>query len=845
MRFVSAAVVVCLIILTGDRSAARRRDQWHPRPELWGPPSSQALSRRAFTLRSRGRLPEAIEIYDRGYREAVARNDSAAAARFLVSRGGCELLLLRYRAALTSLNGARDIFLELGDSANAAATYADTSSVYLQIFDINSALQAAESALALTAPDAPPSYRAAILGQIASIHASAGDHRRAIEYFGQAIAAANDAATEAAQTERLGVEFQALGDLPRAESALDEAFRLRLLSKSQEIYFSYYSLAGLKLAQGETHMAARLIDRAIQTFQVGGARLPEYRVFYLRGQIRLANGNPQAALADFRRSLHLISQWRREVLPADAYRNTSTISLQQIYDSVIETTARLYVENHEQQYLDASWVASEANRAASLRETIAAEQSWRQRLPIHYWENLAQLRAVQSERLYSNASASPDARRRSELKVQRITTALAAMESDAHLNLNNEVDLSEKNLTRISLSHFRKVLGKCRTLISFHLSPVRSYRWVITNRRAELKELPGAKYITDLAHRYRSAIVDGDASADVLGRELYSVLFGGIDDERRPGTWLVALEGPLFEVPMSALVADERPKRTYLIQRHALQIVPGAWAVEDKRAGEIGSGFLGIGDAIYNTADSRWHGDRGSTGRPSAAFAFLRAGELDSTEALPRLPGSHQELDTCARQWGQSSSTLLEGAAANWQNLQKALQPRTGAIHIAAHFLRSSITGDPNFLALSLSTGARGSKPELVSAADISTLRAPDALVVLSGCASSTGTALPGAGLMSLGRAWLAAGASAVVGTLWPAPDDNGTIFASFYFYLGRAGSTSERLAPAEALRRAQLDMLRSRTWRSEPRFWASYQLTGRSYRNDDDESRSQRHQRN
>jgi CHAT domain-containing protein len=96
-------------------------------------------------------------------------------------------------------------------------------------------------------------------------------------------------------------------------------------------------------------------------------------------------------------------------------------------------------------------------------------------------------------------------------------------------------------------------------------------------------------------------------------------------------------------------------------------------------------------------------------------------------------------------------------------------------------------------------------------------------LVVLSGCSSGGADALPASGLMGLTRAWLAAGARAVVASHWPTPDDRGVLFMDFYKHFRETPDAG----PAVALRRAQLDMLRAGGWRSDPQYWATYFVNG------------------
>jgi CHAT domain-containing protein len=86
-------------------------------------------------------------------------------------------------------------------------------------------------------------------------------------------------------------------------------------------------------------------------------------------------------------------------------------------------------------------------------------------------------------------------------------------------------------------------------------------------------------------------------------------------------------------------------------------------------------------------------------------------------------------------------------------------------------------------------------------------------LVVLAGCNTLRATASPANRSLTLGEAFLAAGARAVVGTLDPIPDrDARQLFAQFHRLVASG------VGEAEALRRVQLDGLaagRGNAWRS------------------------------
>jgi CHAT domain-containing protein len=120
--------------------------------------------------------------------------------------------------------------------------------------------------------------------------------------------------------------------------------------------------------------------------------------------------------------------------------------------------------------------------------------------------------------------------------------------------------------------------------------------------------------------------------------------------------------------------------------------------------------------------------------------------------------------------------------------------------------------------------------PELLTREAIAEYRVPGSLVVMSGCSSQRGETLPSAGLIGLSRAWLLAGASAVIVSAWPTPDDSGRFFSSFYSHLQPLTSTSGSLAKraAIALQQAQLEMRQSNAYGNSPSFWAAYSVVSK-----------------
>jgi CHAT domain-containing protein len=792
----------------------------HDRTQGWGSADLVNLARAATDAWYRGKLEESERLFREGYRRSLNYRSTRGSLRFLNGVASCQLAAYRYRLALESYSRVRTLAFHSGDLEIAALASFNISSVYLQLFDYQSAQQTAAQAVRLLPFITGAKQRSQALLQLAWLKSFKSRPREAIGLFERSIfeaALTDDGVVESSAWNRLGAELMRTGDLAAAEQCLNTAFRIRLLSKDPNLFITRFQMAELKLAQHRLTAARTFIDSAIET--ASGSLLPHYRLLDLRARIREAQGDSPGAIKDFRAAMKAAALWRGQVIPADSFRTSADSGLQEVYDAFIDAaasggSASLMVE---------AWQAAEVNRAASLREATLESTAWRDKLGSSYWEMLAQVRSLEARNL---STPSPVI----QARIAELRLVLTELEFHVGLPNKDEINFSENFSPQISLSSLQKVLGNSRILISFHLGDRTSYRWDTSTTGLRVTSLPAAKVLNNLATKFRNAILQNEPNAVEVGRRLYSTLFDKIEADNG-ATWLLALEGNLFEIPVAALVTGGTAGRPhYLIEDRAVEVVPGAWAVGANDGIRRGD-FLGIGDAIYNHADPRFENPARADALPLFSLLSTFSNWGHSPAELPRLLGSGREVEQCARSWN-GPSRLLVGADVTRRKLEQALATPPAAVHIAAHFVPTENSPDRTMVAFSLQAGtAASTRPflELLTNTDISALRVPGSLVVLSGCSSAAGKAAPGAGLLGLTRAWMSAGATHVIATHWPTPDDSGELFTSFYHHLRAERPVSNNAMPAIALRMAQLDMMRLSGWRASPRYWAAYQLTGRS----------------
>jgi tetratricopeptide (TPR) repeat protein len=95
-------------------------------------------------------------------------------------------------------------------------------------------------------------------------------------------------------------------------------------------------------------------------------------------------------------------------------------------------------------------------------------------------------------------------------------------------------------------------------------------------------------------------------------------------------------------------------------------------------------------------------------------------------------------------------------------------------------------------------------------------------LVTLSACDTARGKMVGGEGIQAFSQAFLSAGASATVASMWKVADEPAASFMNQFYY-----SLARGVPKAEALRSAKLRFLRSGSALSSPRYWAAFILTG------------------
>jgi hypothetical protein len=468
-----------------------------------------------------------------------------------------------------------------------------------------------------------------------------------------------------------------------------------------------------------------------------------------------------------------------------------------LYSVFIEVAGRLYFQTGRGEFAEEAFAAAEENRAASLRELWAGTDLTKT-MPDEYWAALAGLLAAETARVRGQ----PD-----DAAAESSRIRVAEMEARAGLDLPKPTSAETGGSP---IANVRGALQSSDAFLGFYLGDGSSYLWIVTREGFELRSLPPRSRLSADIESFVAGLRAGSPAVSQRGWSLTNELFGsGSPLLLKKSKWILALDGSLFELPFAALPepSGAAPHTAYIIENHAIQIVPGASAILHPAPAAASGPVVGVADPVYNSADPRL---------PQPAH------DGDTSLELARLPGSAREIESCARVWKTRGyePQILQGMAATKENLASALRQNPFVVHIAAHLIFPPDRSGPGLLALS---PQKGGNADLLSATEIGGMHFDLGLMVLNGCSSAQAPALPGAGLMGMTRAWLAAGAKAVIATRWATSDQSGnSIFEEFYNRLP-ASQQCRRTSFAQLLQQAQIAELHAGGRRADPARWAAY----------------------
>jgi CHAT domain-containing protein/Tfp pilus assembly protein PilF len=759
-----------------------------------------------------------------------------------------------FRQAAAKYEEAARLYHTLGERGKEAVCLARIGFLSHQLGDLRKALEYYGQALPIFQALGNRASEATLLNNIGGVYDALGEKQKALEYYTQALAlsrAVGDRAGEATTLNDIGGVYAALGEKQKALEHFAQALAIfRAVGSRASEATTLNNIGKVYFDLGEKQKALEYFTQALGIFRAVGFREGEAVTLGNIAAIERDRGNLGEARTRIEAALDLIEAVRAQA-PGPELRATFLASYRGFYELYIDLLLRQHEREPDKGHDRVAFQASERARARSLlelltearvdvRQGIAPELKERERA-VH-----ARLAAIQSRLLQAYQQPRPDAAQIAALEAEFKRADAEREEVEWEIRRRHPRYAELQYPTPVGVSAVQGMLEEGTALLEYVLLRESGIVFVVTREEFRAVRLGSAKTIREYVEKLREAVAAGPRRgafsnyvlhARWLYQELVQPVEAWIEGKRE---LIIVPDGILYYLPFELLLTSAEgmggdPRRLpYLVRKYAVRYVPSAsvWVglgrPEAERR-EWEKTLVAYADPVY--------GDLEGAVREAWRSAF---GELAK---LPRLPHSRREVQQIARLYPAADVVLRVGQEAREERVKSGEAERARYVHFAAHGVLNEnkpeysgivlTLGAPSALATRAGETAQRAEPEragqreesaedgLLQVYEVFNLRLNAEVAVLSACETGLGKEVRGEGIVGLTRAFLYAGAEAVVVSLWKVMDPaTAELMVRFYRHL-RAG-----MKKAEALRQARLEMLDQY---AHPYYWAAFVLVGKS----------------
>lgn len=780
--------------------------------------------------RERAAYFEAVVLFQEA-REILAdlgMEDPRHEVRLLVGEAAAQHWIGRTQTALDLNHRALDLARATGDAEGECRAQLGIARTLQRIGDHERALEACDACLEVAPTD---EWRATILGEMATLSVDLERPKEALDYLARA-----DAADRSRKTRgrRLHDRGRALGRLERfreAERSFAEALEIQDRRAEQDAIL--LDRAYVRARAGEYEESRDLCFGVLERGVEGSDPLAVAGAHHCLARAYRALGRREDALRHIQLAVGRVEDLRGRVAQ-DRLRSIFLVSKREYYELyvslLLEMADQERSEGASARLQERAFEVAEASMGRSLLEGLGrGEIEVAQDLAL--LERKADLEADIAELelgLLSDRRGAPvrietgGALDRKHAELDRVRGQLRA----GRPGWQEALALEPAGLAEIRAG----LLADGETqIVSFLLGAEESFVWVVGRDSIVARRLGPRRAIEARAAQAAETLATAAAPHELdQARRNTAALAGLVFDPIAPAVTARRLvlikEGALLEVPFSALPASAALDAPYLGDRHEIVEAssastalalrrPRSWRPASNRRVAI------VADGIYQCTDDRLPATALCGSKPVGAGVGNTDRGSFGLYDLPRLPATGDEARAIAALAAERDPLLLLGPQAQAERLLTGALAEFEIVHLATHgFSEPAASG----LVFSTFDTAGREIDGVVREWQVYDLRLAADLVVLSACRSGQGEPLTGEGVMSLARAFLWAGASTVVASLWDVDDDaTRVLMETFYTELLR-----NRVSPGEALRRAQR-AVRSRPRWTAPRYWAGFVVQG------------------
>lgn len=769
---------------------------------------------------------------------------------------------MRLWIALRETGKAAGAALLMGDRAKQARKYQDALFYYQKALDVNPLLDA---------------VKANAWNAMAQVYAELHLNTLAADYFNRALIPARLIGNLQAQTlalTGLGELYHQQGAIDKALAYVTQALRLSKQSRAEADPGLLYLQGQLNQKQGFVEDARSAFEEALMSYKKTGDPAGQVKILCALSALSLAGSQKQSALNQAEAAVTLAETQKERAVSFIEKVNALELRWHAYLARARAERALDQKENARKSYsraiscFEGVWwpiyMVTEASAVAFREEAQAAYREFVDLLmeqgkfeeAYNYADEakaatlLNFTGARQKNPLPENVEQAASLRELSE-SIARLRLELLAppLSPAQQAKLKKEIEDAELKMQEIQLqvemAHSKERLvwtppasadqlqkqmaGDQMALVEFSLGENRSFVWLFTRGKVYYEILPARQEIDKVVRPYLDSLaatpnllfIDRDlAKLRGQAEALFATLFGRLAAQVEPGQRLIIVpDGLLHYLPFETLIYNDR----YLIEDHEIIYNPSASVLGLLQAAgkQADSGdkleLLAVGDPVFEPQATAIGGKLAKN--RSRHPARLRLAERGVQ--LAPLPRTRDEVQHIAGLFPPDRCRVLLGSESTETAVKRESLRRYRRLHFATHSLIDEQS--PARCAVVLTPDDGAEEDGLLEVNEIARLDLDCDLVVVSACQTGRGKLLSGEGVVGLSRAFLYAGARAVVVSLWNVSDiSTSRLMKNFYQNL-TGGMTN-----AAALRRAKLDMLSSGQQTRHPYYWSPFVMIGK-----------------
>lgn len=772
-----------------------------------------------------GRLKEALELYQSLTKEARVNQDEKHLAQAILGLARAHRDLGDHYRALVLGSEALDLCRGLRDPVCRALAHHHQAHTWRLLGERRRARIGFQRALELWPEISIGRWRT--LRSLAALHDQIGDHEIAIELLRRALLLVHLApqSDTIARRKRIGITldqlaqtYQSAGRLEDARVRYERALAIWLQDGQESKSAATHARLGWLLLEQQKPLEARSrFSQALEHLRQTGAPKDLAQALLGAAHADRRTGDLSAATQQLMEAIDLLDSQPTKPF-GQAPSDSILIQRQPYFELLIE----IFMQQHEAEprlgFDRQALELAERFRSRGLLELLQAE-SWRSseasspglaRQLGKLRKRIANLQRERLELLREEASikdlAELEERRRKA--IQRVEHLEAGLHTD---------DSKPAPPASITFGEMQNLLDEETTLLAYFLGSERSFLWQLTRKQLLAHELPSRERIDNLARGAYAFLANSDqrrlkSEGEQTLQDLSAAVLAPIPPASLPRRIVLMADGFLHYIPFASLTL---PGGRPIVEHFEVTSVPSfsvLRALRERAAQrQPAPKLLGVmADPVFQPAD-----ERSNFSKPTSADAPLPA-------APGRLERAGQEGRKILSLVPPSQSFGAFGFQATREAiLGGALSPYR-LVHLATHGELNDAEPDYTHLVFSL-LDPRGKPLEgRLYQHEIDELDLAADLVTLSACNSALGRYVRGEGLLGMTRAFMDAGATRVLVSLWFVSEAaTAELMERFYRELLLCGK-----GPAEALRSAQAWMRRHSSW-TAPFYWAGFVLQG------------------